>query len=74
MDSITVVLLTQLMQIKKKRVLILPLLKQIYLTYLRPFIERDTYNLNFRYAALLTKRLVSFHEPELFIHFQNIMF
>ena len=52
----------------------MPLLKQIYMAYLRPFIEKETHNLNFRYASLLTTRLVAFHVPALFKHFRSIGF
>jgi hypothetical protein len=68
LDSIAVVLFTQLQGTSKSN-LILPLLKQIYIMYLKPFIEKETHNLNFTYAALLTSRLVAFHEPVLFAHF-----
>ena len=61
LDSIAVVLFSQL-QGTSKQSLILPFLKQIHLAYLRPFIEKDTHNLNFRYASLLTSRLIAFHE------------
>ena len=73
LDSIAVVLFTQL-QGTSKQSLILPLLKQINLVYLRPFIEKETHNPNFRYASLLTSRLVAFHEPRLFKHFKDIGF
>ena len=52
----------------------MPMLKQIYLAYLRPFIEKETHNLNFKYASLLTTRLVALHVPALFRHFKLIGF
>ena len=73
LDSVAVVLFTSL-QGTTKQCLIMPLLKQIYLAYLRPFIEKDTHNLNFRYASLLMTRLVAFHVPALFKHFKRIGF
>ena len=73
LDSIVVVLYTQL-QGTSKSSLILPLLKQINTIYLRPFIEKETHHANFRYASLLTSRLVAFHEPTLYKHFKDICF
>ena len=52
----------------------MPMLKQIYLAYLRPFIEKENHNLNFKYASLLTTRLVALHVPALFRHFKRIGF
>jgi len=54
--------------------MVLPLLKNMYSKYLNPFIEKETNRLNFQYAALVTNRLTSFFEPELFAHFSNIGF
>ena len=73
LDSVAVVLLTSL-QGTTKQCLIMPMLKQIYMAYLRPFIEKETHNLNFRHASLLTARLVAFHVPALFKHFKGIGF
>lgn len=53
---------------------VLPLMKQLHVTYLRPFIERDTTNLNFKYANLLMTRLTSFYIPRLSNHFTKINF
>ena len=50
------------------------MLKQIYLAYLRPFIEKESHNLNFKYASLLTTRLVALHVPAVFRHFKSIGF
>jgi len=68
-----VVLYTELCPFQKQHLLV-PFLKQIYNTYLKPFIEKETHNLNFSYASLLTSRLVAFYEPELFKHFHQIGF
>ena len=73
LDSIAVVIYSQL-QGSSKDNLTLPFLKQIYLHYLRPFIEKESHNLNFHYASLLTSRLVAFYEPNLFKHFNAIGF
>mmetsp|Transcript_26014 Transcript_26014/g.18476 ORF Transcript_26014/g.18476 Transcript_26014/m.18476 type:complete len:102 (-) Transcript_26014:937-1242(-) len=72
LDSITIVLYTEFLD--SKEFMILPLLKTIYSKYLNPFIEKDTNRLNFQYASLVTTRLTSFFEPELFTHFSNIGF
>jgi len=71
MDSITVVLYTLF---PDKDHLVLPLLKQIFLSYLKPFIDKDTKNLSFTYPCLIVQRLLSFYEPELFNHFNSIDF
>lgn len=52
----------------------MPMLKQIYLAYLRPFIEKESHNLNFKYASLLTTRLVALNVPAVFSHFKRIGF
>lgn len=73
LDSIVVVLYTQLAGTSKESY-ILPIVRQIYITYLRPFIEKETQHLNFKYASLLTSRLLAFYEPVLFRHFSRIGF
>ena len=73
LDSIVVVLYTQLSGTSKEGY-ILPIAKQIYMAYLRPFIEKSTQHLNFKYASLLTSRLLAFYEPDLFRHFSRIGF
>lgn len=73
LDSVAVVLFVSL-QGTTKQYLIMPMLKQIYLAYLRPFIEKESHNLNFKYASLLTTRLVALHVPAVFRHFKRIGF
>lgn len=73
LDSVAAVLYTQLHGTSHFSFL-LPMLKQIYSSFLSPFIDKHTRHLNFKYASLLTSRLLSFHEPQLFRHFNRVGF
>lgn len=57
-----------------KDYLILTMLKQIFINYLRHFIDKETNNLAFKYPCLVMKRLLAFYEPELYLHFKEIEF
>jgi len=73
LDSVAVVLYTQLHGTSYFPFL-LPMLKQIYQAFLYPFIDKTSHHLNFKYASTLTSRLLAFHCPALFRHFNRIGF
>lgn len=50
------------------------MLKQIYMNYLKHFVDKEHNGLSFNYPCLLVTRLLQFYEPELYMHFRNIGF
>ena len=58
---------------KKQLQLVVPMVHQVYTTYLKPFVRKDK-NLDFKYAALLMQRLTAFYLPKLHAHFTQIGF
>ncbi|CDW91124.1 tbc domain-containing protein kinase-like protein [Stylonychia lemnae] len=73
LDSIAVVLYTQYLNYSKE-FYVISMLKQIFTNFLKHFLDKETNNLSFKYPCILIQRLLSYYEPELYLHFKQIEF
>jgi hypothetical protein len=64
LDTICILILLQYKN-SKRSYAALPLIRQIYARYLKPFISPSDQNLSFNQAALVVQRLCYFYMPDL---------